>query len=121
VAFSKRTAVLRDRELIEHSFSKERETMSSNADGPAGDCESPNPLVKTISCGNVLLSIFENESQRNGAAKPYYTVKASRSYRAPDGNWNYTNSFHKSQLPQLIYACQKALQFIENVESDPPF
>ena len=95
--------------------------MSSKSDQPALDSATPNPLVKTLNCGSVLLSIFENEGQRNGVPTLYYTVKASRSYRDPDGNWNYTNSFHKSQLPQLIYACQKALEFIEDAESQPPF
>ncbi len=95
--------------------------MSSDTDKPTRDGAAPNPLVKTITCGNVLFSIFENEGQRNGVATVYYTIKASRSYRDPDGNWNYTNSFHKSQLPQLIYACQKALEFIEDAELHPPF
>ena len=95
--------------------------MSSNTDEPASDGVVPNPLVKTITCGNVLFSIFENEGQRNGVATVYYTVKASRSYRDSAGNWNYTNSFYKSQLPQLIYACQKALEFIEEAESRSPF
>lgn len=95
--------------------------MSSNTDEPTRGGTDPNPLVKTITCGNVLFSIFENLSQRNGVATVYYTVKASRSYRDPGGNWNYANSFHKSQLPQLIYACQKALEFIEKAELHPPF
>ncbi|MDH3444521.1 MAG: hypothetical protein OEN50_11390 [Deltaproteobacteria bacterium] len=95
--------------------------MSSHADEPMHDGAEPNPLVKTITCGNVLFSIFKNEGQRNGVATLYYTVKASRSYRDTDGNWNYANSFHKSQLPQMIYACQKALEFIEDAELHPPF
>ena len=95
--------------------------MSSHSDEPNLDGASSNPLVKTIACGNVLFSIFENEGQRNGAATVYYTVKASRSYRDAEGNRSYANSFYKSHLPQLIYACQKALQFIEDAESQPPF
>jgi hypothetical protein len=95
--------------------------MSSSSDAHGPDRTIPNPLVKTIPCGNVLLSIFENESQRQDAATLYYTVKVSRSYRDTEGNWIYTNSFHKSQLPQLIYACQKALEFIEVAETQPPF
>ena len=95
--------------------------MSSHADGPNRDGANSNPLVKTIACGNVLFSIFENQGQRNGEATVYYTVKASRSYRDPDGNWSYTNSFYKSHLPQLIYACQKALEFLEDTETHPPF
>jgi hypothetical protein len=51
----------------------------------------------------------------------YFTVKASRSYRDADGQWCYTNSFYKSHLPQLIYACQQALRFIEDAESPSPF
>ena len=93
--------------------------MNANHDPPKPDILTPNPLMKTITCGNVLLSIFENESQRQGDV--YYTAKASRSYRDQDGNWNYTNSFYKSHLPQLIYACQKALEFIEEAESATPF
>ena len=95
--------------------------MSSSTDERGEDSAAANPLLKTITCGNVLLSIFENQSQHQGAGTLYYTVKVSRSYRDAGGNWNYTNSFHKSQLPQLIYACQKALQFIEDAEGQPPF
>jgi hypothetical protein len=95
--------------------------MSSHTDEPSVDNASSNPLVKTIACGNILFSIFENHGQRNGVSRVYYTVKASRSYRDADGNWSYTNSFYKSHLPQLIYACQKALEFIEEVESQSPF
>ena len=81
-----------------------------------------NPLVKTIVCGAVRLLIFENH---NRAGEIYYTVKVSRSYRDPEGTWQDTNSFYKSQLPQLMYACQRALQFLEEAESqaasDVPF
>lgn len=96
-------------------------TMSSPDDEPRPDKAAPNPLVQTITCGNVLLSIFENETQRQGATAIYYTVKVSRSYRDTEGNWNYTNSFYKSQLPQLLHACQKALEFVESAELQPPF
>ena len=51
--------------------------MSSKSDQPELDSATPNPLVKMLSCGSVLLSIFENEGQRNGVATLYYTVKAS--------------------------------------------
>ena len=95
--------------------------MSSSHDQAGSDIVAPNPLVQTITCGNVQLSIFENEGQRQGSATLYYTVKVSRSYRDAHGNWNYTNSFHKSQLPQLLYACQKALEYIEAAESQSPF
>lgn len=94
----------------------------SSSHVPAGtEAAAPNPLVQSITCGNVQLSIFQNEGQRQGSATLYYTVKVSRSYRDTNGNWNYTNSFYKSQLPQLLYACQKALEYIESAESLPPF
>ena len=86
------------------------------------DAEKMNPLVKMITCGNVRLSIFENASGQCEAAW-YYTVKMSRSYRDGEGNWQSASSFYKSHLPQLIYACQRALEFLEEVESEsvPPF
>jgi hypothetical protein len=95
--------------------------MSSSHDQTGRDVAASNPLVQTIHCGNVQLSIFENESQREGSPTVYYTVKVSRSYRDTNGKWNYTNSFYKSHLPQLLYACQKALEYIEGTESQPPF
>ena len=96
----------------------EQKTMSTDK---LGSRSVPNPLLKTIRCGSVVLSIFENQSQRPGATTLYYTVKVSRSYRDTEGNWHDTNSFQKSQLPQLLYACQRALEFIEALESPPPF
>jgi hypothetical protein len=95
--------------------------MSSSHDQPGPEAAASNPLVQTIHCGNVQLAIFENEGQRQGSPTIYYTVKVSRSYRDSDGNWNYTNSFYKSQLPQLLYACQKALEYLEAAQSQPPF
>jgi hypothetical protein len=95
--------------------------MSSHIDQPSLDGASSHPPVKTIACGNVLFSIFQNQGQRNGASTVYYTARPSRSYRDADGNWSYTNSFYKSHLPQLIHACEKALEFIEEAESQPPF
>jgi hypothetical protein len=89
-----------------------------------GDDEKKNPLVRSISCGNVRLAIFENASGHRSEATPYYTVNASRSYRDEAGNWKSTSTFYKSHLPQLIYTCQRALEFIEDAESEalsPPF
>ena len=89
------------------------------------EAEKKNPLVKIVTCGNVRLSIFENDSPQSGEAALYYTVKVSRSYRDGAGKWQSTNSFYKSHLPQLIYACQRALALIEDAESAtaaaPPF
>lgn len=93
----------------------------SQSDVRCGNYENKNPLVQKIRCGNVGLSIFENTSQQNGESSLYYTVDVSRSYRDRAGNWQSTSSFYKSQLPQLIYACQRALEFLEEVESAPPF
>lgn len=95
--------------------------MTSPTDEPNLDQSAYNPLVKTISCGNVLCSIFENRGQRNGQATVYYTVKTTRSYRDANGSWVYANNFYKSHLPQLIYVCQKALEFLEDADSDIPF
>jgi hypothetical protein len=87
------------------------------------DAKKKNPLVKMITCGNVRLSIFENASGQYAEAAWYYTAKVSRSYRDGEGNWQSASSFYKSHLPQLIYACQRALEFLEEVESEsvPPF
>jgi hypothetical protein len=102
------------------SFDKASEWLPEGA-----DAEKKNPLVKMVTCGNVRLSIFENDRQQSGEAALYYTVKVSRSYRDGAGKWQSTSSFYKSHLPQLIYACQRALAFVEDVESEaaaaPPF
>lgn len=95
--------------------------MSLPTDEPNLNTSDYNPLVKTISCGNVLCSIFENRGQRNGYPTQYYTVKATRGYRDANGTWVYANNFYKSHLPQLIYVCQKALEFLEDVDSEIPF
>jgi hypothetical protein len=98
----------------------------ANQGEPDGvNTEKRNPLVKTVTCGNVRLSIFENDSQQHGEAALYYTVKVSRSYRDAQGKWQYTSNFYKSHLPQLIHACQRALVFVEDAEANaasaPPF
>jgi len=95
--------------------------MTSPTDEPILDPSDYNPLVKSIACGNVVCSIFENRGQRNGYATLYYTVKATRGYRDANGNWVYTNSFYKSHLPQLIHVYQKALEFLEDADSESPF
>ena len=96
----------------------------SQSDVRGGNGEKKNPLVQRIRCGNVGLSIFENTSQQNSEPAIYYMVDISRSYRDRAGNWKSTSTFYKSQLPQLIYACQRALEFLEEVEPEslaPPF
>jgi len=102
------------------SFNKDREVETA-----CSDSAKKNPLVQMITCGNVRLSIFENASQQSGDAAWYYTVKVSRSYRDGEGKWQSTSNFYKSHLPQLIYACQRALEFLEAAESEsvsaPPF
>ena len=99
--------------------------QARESEAAATNWEKKNPLVQTITCGSVRLSIFENASQQNGEATWYYTVKVSRSYRDGEGKWQSTNSFYKSHLPQLVYACQRALEFVEAAElesiSNPPF
>ena len=95
--------------------------MSSPNDEPNIDESDRNPLVKTIACGNIVCSIFENRGQRHGCPTLYYTVKATRGYRDANGAWVYTNSFYKSHLPQLIYVCQKALEYLEDADSEIPF
>jgi hypothetical protein len=96
---------------------------ASKVEPDGADSEKKNPLAKMVTCGNVRLSIFENDSQQYGEAALYYTVKISRSYRDGEGKWQYTSSFYKSHLPQLIYACERALAFFEDAESAsaPPF
>ena len=102
------------------SFPKAREVETA-----CSDSAKKNPLVQMITCGNVRLSIFENDSQQPSEVALYYTVKVSRSYRDGEGKWQSTSSFYKSHLPQLIYACQRALAFVEDAESRaaaaPPF
>jgi len=95
--------------------------MTSPSDEPHHDQPEYHPLVKSIACGNVVCSIFENRGQRNGYSTLYYTVKATRSYRDANGTWVYTTNFYKSHLPQLIYVCQKALEFLEDADSEIPF
>lgn len=102
-------------------MSLDKASQVVEADG--ADSGKENPLVKMITCGNVRLSIFRNGSQQFGESVTYYTVKVSRSYRDGKGKWLSTSTFYKSHLPQLMYACQRALAFVEDAEadSDPPF
>ncbi len=106
-----------------HNLTQKPEStiMSSKTNDASSDFPAANPHIKTVTCGNVMLSIFANEGQRDGSATVYYTVKVSRSYRDADGSWKYANGFYKSHLPQVIYACQRALEFIEAAETQPPF
>lgn len=102
------------------TFDKASEGLPERA-----EAEKKNPLVKIVTCGNVRLSIFENDRQPSADAAMYYTVQVSRSYRDGAGKWQSTSSFYKSHLPQLIYACQRALALVEDAESAaaaaPPF
>lgn len=95
--------------------------MTSPTDESNPDRTHYNPLAKSIACGNVVCSIFQNRGQRNGNSTVYYTVKITRSYRDANGAWVDTNSFYKSHLPQLIHVCQKALEFIEELDCEVPF
>ncbi len=69
--------------------------------------ENKNKPTNEITKGNVKVSMWEKEHEKDGKKFKTKTFTAQRFYK--DGEeWKYTNSFNLSDVPKLIIALQEA-------------
>ena len=86
---------------------------------PATQDETPSAHapIERIKLGNVTVSVFENEANKNGKSFEYYNVSIQRSYYdAIDKTWHDTSSLKADDLLPAAVALQKAYVLIEGLK-----
>jgi hypothetical protein len=82
----------------------------------AGDKKLPTYKVGPIATSkgeSVSVTVWSNDIERSGETFTVYNVTVQASYfDASDGQWKASKGFRGSQLPTLIYALQRAFDFI---------
>ena len=72
--------------------------------------------TKTFRAGNIEVSIWRNESSKNGQTIVRYSAKVEKQFK--DGqDWRKTDYFFPDELPKLQSLLQKAYDFITVKES----
>lgn len=72
---------------------------------------------KKFTLGNVVASVWKNESSGSGDAPRYFhSVSLQRSYLDDDGKRQYGNRFSIGDLATAIRALQLAMSYIESQE-----
>lgn len=79
---------------------------------PAGEGNHRQP-VETLRFGSVSLSIFENESNRDGQTNRYLRAKVDKRYRDnQSGEWKSTNSYSVEDLLLLRSLIDRGVEFM---------
>jgi len=75
--------------------------------------------VSKIKYGNVSLSKFENQNNKDGKSFTTVSYTPQKAYKVGD-DWKFSSSFKPSELVFLIQACQEALiDYYKKVDSKP--
>ena len=68
--------------------------------------------VKSLSAGNIFLTIWENEGKNDkGVNYSFLTLGLERRYKDDQGEWKGTNSFRVNDVPRIQMLCNKAFEF----------
>ncbi|MEM4259632.1 MAG: hypothetical protein QXG00_00190 [Candidatus Woesearchaeota archaeon] len=79
---------------------------------------------KKFQAGAISVTIWENETEREGKKSAYKTINLVRTYRDKKTNeWKTTNSFRITDLPKAILVMNKAYEYlalkdIESIEEE---
>lgn len=84
---------------------------------PSPATEKGNSPVTTIWVDNVAASIWSRQVPVKGEPVTFYSVSLERSYRDRDDVRRYTRSFDPEHLPKVIEACQKAHDWLAQVNT----
>jgi len=68
--------------------------------------------IKRFSAGGIVVSVWENLTEKNGIAKSFNTVTIDRRYKNSEEEWESSNSFKANDIPKAILALQEAFRFI---------
>ncbi|MBU1120962.1 MAG: hypothetical protein ABIE23_04090 [archaeon] len=68
--------------------------------------------IKKFSTGSVIVSVWENSSNKTGDERNFYTVSIDRRYKDNNDEWKSTNSFNVNDVPKAILALQEAFRYL---------
>ncbi len=75
--------------------------------------------VESFRLSNVSISIFENESERDGQKSLYHRAKIDKRYRdQKSGEWKSTTSFSLDELLRLQHLINNAVDFMAQKPGD---
>ncbi|MEW6295499.1 MAG: hypothetical protein AB1467_04370 [Candidatus Diapherotrites archaeon] len=68
--------------------------------------------IKKFSAGGIVVSVWENSSEKNGIEKSFNTVTIDRRYKNSEEEWKSSSSLRVNDIPKAILVLQEAFRFI---------
>ena len=75
--------------------------------------------LKEFASSSVRATIWENEREKDGQKFTTHTIRVERTYKDQDDNWQATNGFRQSDLPNVELVVRKAFEFLTMRERQP--
>ena len=106
-----------DRQQPDHQNQNGQNDENQNHHGPVQNHQGPvqnhQGPVESFRLNNVSISIFENESERDGQKSRYHRAKIDKRYRdQKSGEWKSTTSFSLDELLRLQHLIGNAVDFM---------
>jgi len=67
--------------------------------------------VKVVRTGKISINVWENKIKDG---KTFFSLTLQKSYKVGE-EWKNVNSFNKSDLPEIAFACAKAYNEVEDL------
>ncbi|MBS3137210.1 hypothetical protein J4232_02145 [Candidatus Woesearchaeota archaeon] len=68
--------------------------------------------VKKLRAGAISVTIWENNSTKDGINSVYNTISLERVYKDKNNTWQATNSFRVQDLPKAALIIEKAYEYL---------
>lgn len=75
--------------------------------------------LKEFASGAVRATIWENEREKDNQKFTTHTIRVERTYKDQSGEWQSTNGFRQSDLPNVELVVRKAFEFLTMREREP--
>jgi len=83
--------------------------------------ETKNRPEKIFSTGAIHVSVWKNESVKDGNKSEFRTVSLQRRYTDKSGEWKSTSTLRINDLPKAALALNKAFEFLVMKGQDTEF
>jgi hypothetical protein len=74
--------------------------------------ETRNKPEKVFSTGAIHVSVWKNESIKDGNKSEFRTVSVQRRYADKNGEWKSTSTLRINDLPRVTLALNKAFEYL---------
>lgn len=75
--------------------------------------------LKEFASASIRAVIWENEREKKGQKFITHTVRVERTYKDQNDEWQSTNGFRQSDLPNVELVVRKAFEFLSMREREP--